>query len=266
MPKRASLKPPAVEVERLFFSYEGRTVLEDVSFQVENGDFLAIIGPNGGGKSTLLRLMMGILKPDRGEIRLFGKPPQEADVVIGYVPQETGHNLDFPITVLDVVLMGALHRRNFWRRYDKKLRQKALDALEKVQMASMAHRRISDLSGGQRQRVLIARALCSDPQILMLDEPTASIDFNGQREIFSLLEKLNDEMTIIVVSHDMSMVMGYAKHALYVNKRAIMHTIDPHTRYQIKQQLSNRKGHYCGAEFWQDMGKKIECTTECRHA
>jgi zinc transport system ATP-binding protein len=260
------MKTPAIEVRHLSFSYEEHLVLEDVTLEVEEGDFLAIIGPNGGGKSTLLKLMMGVLKPDRGEVRLYGKPPQEADVVIGYVPQETGHNLDFPITVFDVVLMGVLHRRNIWRRYDKTLKQKAFEALEKVQMASMADRRIADLSGGQRQRVLIARALCSDPQILMLDEPTASIDFNGQREIFALLEKLNEEMTIVVVSHDMSMVMGYAKHALYVNKTAVMHTIDPHTRYQIKQQLKDHKGHYCGAEFWQDMGRKIECTSECRHA
>jgi zinc transport system ATP-binding protein len=100
----------------------------------------------------------------------------------------------------------------------------------------------------------------------MLDEPTASIDFSGQREIFDLLESLNEKMTVIVVSHDMSMVMGYARHAIYVHKTAVMHTIDAHTRYQIKRQLQGHEGHYCGAEFWQDMGRKIECTEECRHA
>lgn len=256
----------AVKVRNVTFSYEETPVLENISFDVEKGDFLAIIGPNGGGKSTLLKLMMGIMKPEKGEIRLFGKDPGLSDTVIGYVPQETGHNLDFPVTVLDVVLMGLLHRRNRWQRYDSFSRQKAFEALRKVGMQEYAQRRIAELSGGQRQRVLIARALCSDPDILMLDEPTASIDFNGQREIFDLLERLNEKMTVIVVSHDMSMVMGYARHALYVHKTAVMHTIDAHTRYQIKRQLQGHEGHYCGAEFWQDMGRKIECTEECRDA
>jgi zinc transport system ATP-binding protein len=256
----------AVEVRNLYFSYEHQVVLEDVSLQVEAKDFLAIIGPNGGGKSTLLKLMMGILTPDRGEVLLFGKPPHINGTVIGYVPQETGHNLEFPITVLDVVLMGALRQRDGLKRYHRRLKEKAMDALKQVKMEAFANRRIAELSGGQRQRVLIARALCSDPDILMLDEPTASIDFVGQREIFELLETLNQTMTIIVVSHDMSMVMGYAKHAVYVHKTAVMHTIDSHTRYQIKHQLQDHEGHYCGAEFWQDMGRKIECTKECKDA
>ena len=260
------MNQPAVEVRHVTFSYDGESVLENVSLRVEMGDFLAIIGPNGGGKSTLLKLMMGILKPHSGDVLLFGKHPDENGTIIGYVPQETGHNLDFPITALDVVLMGVLHKRNRIRRFDDALREKARHALEKVRMDHASGRRIAELSGGERQRVLIARALCSDPDILMLDEPTASIDFNGQREIFDLLEELNKTMTIVVVSHDMSMVMGYAKHAAYINRSAVMHTIDSHTRYQIKQQLQGHEGHYCGAEFWQDMGKRIECTEECKHA
>ena len=256
----------AVELEDLCFSYDGEMVLKDISLRVERGDFLAIIGPNGGGKSTLLKLMMGILKPSCGEVRLFGKPPLQNSVSIGYVPQETGHNLDFPITVRDVVLMGVLHKRNIFRRYDSPLENRAAEALQRVGMDLYADRRISELSGGQRQRVLIARALCGDPEILMLDEPTASIDLSGQWEIFELLEELNRKMTIIVVSHDMSMVMGFAKHAAYVNGNVVMHTIDSHTRYQIKRQMQGHEGHYCGAEFWIDMGRKIECNEECRDA
>ena len=259
-------KRVAVDVRRLFFAYDDKEVLSDVTFRVPEGDFLAIIGPNGGGKSTLLKLMMGILEPSRGEVRLFGKPPASSDAVIGYVPQETGHNLDFPVTVLDVVLMGLLHRRNSWRRYDAAARRKAREALARVGMAGMERRRIGELSGGQRQRVLIARALASDPDILMLDEPTASIDFGGQHEIFELLEKLNESMTVIVVSHDMTMVMGYARHALYVNKTAVMHEVDAHTRYQIRKQLAGHEGHYCGADFWKDMSHSIECTEACKHA
>ena len=256
----------AVELNGVSFSYDGETVLQDISMRVEKGDFLAIIGPNGGGKSTLLKLMMGILEPESGEVRLLGKEPGRNGASIGYVPQETGHNLDFPITVMDVVLMGVLHKRNIFRRYNAALRAKAKEALKRVKMESLSGRKISELSGGERQRVLIARALCGDPDILMLDEPTASIDFSGQWEIFELLEELNRKMTVIVVSHDMSMVMGFAKHAAYVNRSVVMHTIDAHTRYQIKRQLGGHEGHYCGAEFWHDMGKKIECNEECRHA
>ncbi|WP_457593876.1 metal ABC transporter ATP-binding protein [Hydrogenimonas sp.] len=260
------MKNFAVELRDVCFSYDKEKVLDHVSFTVEKGDFLAIIGPNGGGKSTLLKLMMGILEPSCGEVRLFGKPPLQSGAAIGYVPQETGHNLDFPITVMDVVLMGVLRKRNRVRRYDPAMKKKAVEALARVNMQDFTHRRIAELSGGQRQRVLIARALCGDPDILMLDEPTASIDFGGQREIFELLEDLNRTMTVIVVSHDMSMVMGFARHAAYVNRSVVMHTIDAHTRYQIKRQLEGHEGHYCGAEFWTDMGKSIECNEECRHA
>ncbi len=256
----------AVEIKNLYFAYDSQTVLEEINVNVQKGDFLAIIGPNGGGKSTLLKLMMGILEPTKGVVRLFGKPPQESDSVIGYVPQETGHNIDFPVTVLDIVLMGVLRKRNIFGRYDSVLRKRAIEVLGMVGMERFSKKRFGELSGGQRQRVLIARALCSDPDILMLDEPTASIDFYGQREIFELLEGLNSSMTVIVVSHDMSMVMGFAKHALYVNRTAIMHSIDSHTRFQIKRQLDGHEGHYCGAEFWRDMGRKFECTEECKDA
>ncbi|WP_353661603.1 ABC transporter ATP-binding protein [Hydrogenimonas sp. SS33] len=257
----------AIEVASVTFAYDGEPVLENVSFTVEPNDFLAVIGPNGGGKSTLLKIIMGILQPQKGSVAIFGKPPQKSGPLIGYVPQETGHNIDFPVTVADVVLMGLLHRRDRWRRYDLDAKKRALAALERVGMeARFARRRIGELSGGQRQRVLIARALVSEPKILMLDEPTASIDFLGQREIYELLASLNDRMTIVLVSHDMSMVMGYAKHALYVQRSAVMHTIDPHTRYQIRKELQAREGHYCPADFWRDMGAKIECDESCRHA
>ena len=257
---------PAVEARHLFFDYGEETVLSDVTFEVPEGDFLAVIGPNGGGKSTLLKLLMGILAPRSGEVRLFGKPPDRSDTVIGYVPQETAHNLDFPVTAMDVALMGLLHRRGVSRRFDESQRQKALAALKRVGMDHLADRRIKELSGGERQRTLIARALASEPDILMLDEPTASIDFGGQREIFELLERLNETMTVIVVSHDMTMVMGYARHALYVHRTAVMHEVDAHTRYQIKRQLTGHDGHYCGADFWRDMSHAIECTEACRHA
>ncbi|NPA29448.1 MAG: ABC transporter ATP-binding protein [Epsilonproteobacteria bacterium] len=256
----------AIEARALSFDYAGYPALENVTFRVEEGDFLAVIGPNGGGKSTLLKLLLGVLKPTAGTVLLYGRPPQKADVSVGYVPQETGHNVDFPVTVGEVVAMGLLRTRTRWRRYSKEDEKRSLSALARVGMAEFLDRRIGELSGGERQRVLIARALAGEPKILMLDEPTASIDFSGQHEIFELLAELNQTMTVVVVSHDMSMVMGYARHALYVNKTALMHEIDAHTRYQIKKQLSGENGHYCGAEFWRDLGRAITCTKACEDA
>ncbi len=256
----------AIVVEGVSFTYGDEPVIENVTFEVPEKDFLAIIGPNGGGKTTLLKILMGILEPTKGRVTIYGKPPRVQTRIIGYVPQETGENLDVPITVSEVVLTGLLHRRDRWRRFRAEQMKKAIETLNLVGVSkSLANRRISELSGGQRQRVLIARALVSDPKILVLDEPTASIDFAGQHEIFELLERLNEKMTILVVSHDMSMVMGYARHALYVQRSAVMHTVDAHTRYQIKKQFIGRDGHFCGAEFWRSMSHSIACTKACEH-
>ena len=217
---------PMVEMADLSFSYAGQEVLSAINFTVHSGDFVAIIGPNGGGKTTLVKLILGLLKPSGGTLRVNGKTPGKGGAVIGYVPQQIKHNDNFPASALDVVLMGR-HSPNkrwaFFRGGDD--RTAALQALEKMGMEKYAEKKITDLSGGQRQRVLIARALVTEPDLLVLDEPTASIDTKGQTVFFNLLKTLNKDLTILVVSHDLLVVSSYAKSIACVNKRLHYHDV-----------------------------------------
>ncbi|MCP3952779.1 MAG: ATP-binding cassette domain-containing protein, partial [Desulfobacterales bacterium] len=176
-----------------------------------------------GGKTTLLKLILGLLEPDRGTIRVMGERALKAAPGIGYVPQNVHINSNFPITALDVVLMGKLDPRNRGTRYSADDRREAHQALERMQMAAYAGTRINELSGGQRQRVFIARALVTQPVLLLLDEPTASIDTRGQAEFFDLLERLNRDITILVVSHDLLVISRYVKSVACVNKQLHYH-------------------------------------------
>jgi zinc transport system ATP-binding protein len=212
-----------VEIKNVFFSYNGRQVLQDVNLDVRKGDFIAMIGPNGGGKTTLLKLMLGLLKPSMGSVSVLGMPPQKASHHIGYVPQEVHRNRSFPITALDVVLMGKLEPGKRFSRNAGADRDAAMTALEKLGMAAFADRRIDAFSGGQRQRVYIARALVSGPELLLLDEPTAGIDTKGQTDFFRLLKDINREVTILVVSHDLLVISTYVKSVACVNKRLHYH-------------------------------------------
>ncbi|MEE4114382.1 MAG: metal ABC transporter ATP-binding protein [Desulfobacteraceae bacterium] len=214
---------PIIQIADLDFAYNGQRVLEEVNLEVWEGDFIAMIGPNGGGKTTLLRLMLGLLKPGRGRIRVMGKPATHVSHHIGYVPQDVHINRSFPITALDVVLMGKLAPGKRWSKKNDQDRRDALNALERIDMAGYAHRRIGELSGGQRQRVFIARALVTRPRLLLLDEPTASIDSKGQSEFFRLLKRLNEDVTIIVVSHDLLVISTYVKSVACVNRRLHYH-------------------------------------------
>jgi zinc transport system ATP-binding protein len=212
-----------IEVNNLWYSFNGRPVLREVSLQVRQGEFLAMIGPNGGGKTTLLKLMLGLLKPDRGSIRVFGLPPRKAAHRIGYVPQDVHINKDFPISAMDVVLMGRIKSGRGWRRTsrsDRVLAHKALDGLE---MGPYCDRRIGKLSGGQLQRVFIARAMATEPEILFLDEPTASVDSQGQAEFYELLKQLNRSVTIVMVSHDLMMLHHDVQSVACVNQNLHYH-------------------------------------------
>ena len=212
-----------VEIENLEFAYTGETILEAVDLSVNEKDFLAIIGPNGGGKTTLLKLMLGLLTPIKGNIRINGKSPEKASSSIGYVPQNVHMNQSFPVSALDVVLMGMLDPGKRLRRNKDKDQKAALEALERLEMGSYADKKIGTLSGGQRQRVLIARALVSQPKLLLLDEPTASIDTKGQSEFYQLLAELNKDITILVVSHDLLVVSRYVNAVACVNRRLHYH-------------------------------------------
>lgn len=209
----------ALEIKNLYFKYDKEWILENINLELNDQEFLAIIGPNGGGKSTLLKLILGFLKPNKGEIKIYGKSPIEARHLIGYVPQYTTFSLDIPITVFDIVLQGRLSKGKFF--YSKEDKQKALKMLERLNITHLKDKKIKDLSGGQRQKVLIARALVTEPKILIMDEPTSAIDIKGQKEILDLIESL--DITRIVVSHDVKILFKEVDKIAYINKIAIIH-------------------------------------------
>ncbi|MFC1895564.1 metal ABC transporter ATP-binding protein [Thermodesulfobacteriota bacterium] len=214
---------PVIEVQHLDFSYTTYPVLEDVSFSMEEGDFLAVIGPNGGGKTTLLRLMLGLLTPDRGTVRVFGSPPAEVAPRIGYVPQDRIANKSVPVSVFQVVLMGRMWGGGGFQRFNKDDKEAVRDALERMEMWEFRNRRVSELSGGQLQRVLVARAICSHPELLLLDEPMANVDTKGQAEFYALLKDLNTWTTIVVVSHDLMALSSYVKSVACVSRQVFFH-------------------------------------------
>ncbi len=207
-----------IEVKNLDFAYNGEIVLQGVNLTVQQRDYMAVIGPNGGGKTTLLKLILGLLKPAGGSVRVDGKSPKKASTSIGYVPQVVHLNSSFPITAIEVVLMGTLDHRNRFSKQNATKRQDALAALDRLEMSAHAHKKIGMLSGGQRQRVFVARALVARPKLLLLDEPTASIDTKGQVDFYRLLKELNEDMTILMVSHDLLAISRYVKSVACVNK------------------------------------------------
>jgi zinc transport system ATP-binding protein len=214
---------PAIELQGVSFYYNGHPILLNANLSVAEGNFLAIIGPNGCGKTTLLKIILGILNPACGTVKIFGKDPRQVAGLVGYVPQETGLNKDFPISVLDVTLMGRLGFRGRDRRYTGDDRDFSRQVLEKVGMWEYRNRPIGKLSGGQRQRVYIARALAAEPKILVMDEPTASVDARFQTELYEFLKELNTTITIIVVSHDMSVLSSYIKSVACLNQTIYYH-------------------------------------------
>lgn len=204
----------AVEIEGLYFSYGDNLVLENASLSIGEAEFFGIIGPNAAGKTTLLKLILGLLEPDRGRISVLGVSPLKARRRLGYVPQYPAFRRDFPITVREVVGLGRLGADSAVAR-DGSAMEQAMDSLE---LGDIAGSRIATLSGGQMQRMLIARALAADPGILILDEPTANIDMRGEKNIFGLLKRHNAHMTIIVVSHDVGFISAYVQRVACVNR------------------------------------------------
>ncbi len=234
-----------LEINNLTFNYDNVNVLENINLSLNEKDFLAIIGPNGGGKSTLLKLILGILQTKNGKITINGQNPTQQLSRIGYVPQNTNINTSFPIKVIEVVLMGHISDKKPFFGYSKAEKACALGALSQVGMEDFANAKIGTLSGGQRQRVMIARALCNHPALLLLDEPTASIDVDGQKQIYELLKELNKHMTIIVVSHDISVTLNYANKVAYINKFLTLH--NNISRFSTTPQ----NGHFCEVELMQ---------------
>ena len=200
--------PVVVSLERVSFTYAGVDVLRDVSFDFHEGDFVGIIGPNAGGKTTLLKLILGLLRPGSGSIRVLGVSPDEARGLVGYVPQYAHFDRSFPIRVRTAVTMGTLGRG----RMRDKVANDAVDrALEQVELHEVADRQMGSLSGGQLQRALIARALVTEPKLLLLDEPTASLDTRIGRSVYELLEELAEKITIVLVSHDIGVISRHVR-------------------------------------------------------
>lgn len=196
-------------------------VLEEINLSIKQNDFLAIIGPNGGGKTTLLKVILGLVKPDRGKIELFGKTPEEGRKLIGYLPQHTFFDLNFPINVFDAVLMGRYNR--VFKNYSENDKETAANALETVGMLEFEDRQIGKLSGGQLQRVFVARAIVRVPKLLLLDEPMASIDPEMQKSFYELLLELKKKMAIVIVTHDIGVVSTHVEMIACLNRRLFYH-------------------------------------------
>lgn len=223
-----------IQLERVTYSYgaDSKPALKDVDLTIPKGGFVSVVGPNGGGKSTLIKLILGLLHPQSGTIRLFGESPEKSRYKVGYAPQQARVDFSFPINVLDVTLAGrfgvpstagARPRRRFLPRFSKTDKEAALYALEKMGAADLAKKSFGDLSGGQRQRVLIARALCSEPQLLILDEPTNNIDPANTERFYRLLSDVSKTTSVLMASHDLGVVSKLVDSVVCVNQVARIH-------------------------------------------
>jgi zinc transport system ATP-binding protein len=218
----------AVEIENLSVIIKGKEVLRNIHFSLEEGVFLGIVGPNGGGKTTLIRAILGLLRPTAGKVRVFGREPgapMSEDDTFGYLPQQQNIDPNFPATALDIVLMGRYRAAGFLRWPGKKDREKALHALSVMGVEDLRDLQYSQLSGGQQQRISIARALAGDPRMLILDEPSTGIDVVGQEDFYHLLKGFQKKMnlTILMVSHDIGTVTTYVDEISCLNINLYYH-------------------------------------------
>lgn len=221
-----------LKLDNVMFAYNSKPVLENASLAVADKEFVWVVGPNGGGKTTLVKLILGLLHPKSGSIRIFGQSPEAARRRIGYMPQQAQLDLRFPVTALDVALMGRLNNGLVPGSYSSSDRTIAEQALEMVGLENMAPIPLRELSGGQQRRLLIARALACRPDLLILDEPTANLDRKVERELFSLLKKLNRQLTIIMISHDPAFVSDFVEQVVCVNRTVAVHpTTDRHHEF-----------------------------------
>lgn len=212
----------AISIKDLTAGYDGEEIIKDVDLDIQHGDFFGLIGPNGGGKSTLLKAILGLIKPMNGTISIYGETPEKGRRHICYVPQYTTFDKDYPITVLNVVMMGRRRIKGLKPFYSREDKKAVREALEKVGMWEYRKKRISHLSGGQKQRVYIARALTMDPKILLLDEPTASIDAKMEKSIYKLLREINTEKTIILVTHDIGVISSHVDTIACMNRHVFV--------------------------------------------
>lgn len=241
-------KQRIVEIENVSYKYEREWVVQDVNLTIEEGQFLGLVGPNGSGKSTLIKLMLGLVKPGRGSIRLFDQPIKQFKnwQEVGFVSQKANSfNSGFPATVLEVVMSGLVSRIGTFKFFNRQHREKAIQALKTVGMEQFSNENIGDLSGGQQQRVFIARALVSDPSLLILDEPTVGVDAEHVTEFYNLLGRLNKDegITLLMVTHDIGTITEHATHVVCMNKTVHFHGASEEYEEFSEQDLNRLYGH-----------------------
>ena len=214
-----------IHLENVDFAYGPVSVLENATVTLGDKEFVSIVGPNGGGKTTLLKIILGLLDPQSGRVSVFGNAPEVGRKWIGYLPQHANLDSKFPVTATDVVLMGRLGKTRALGFYTKTDHAAAREMLARVGLEKLQHRPLTALSGGQKQRVLIARALVSEPKLLLLDEPTSSLDDYVEKELYELLQELNKDLSIAVVSHDVAYVSRYVEKVICVNREVHTHPV-----------------------------------------
>lgn len=224
-----------IDIKNVGFSYGTVPVLEDICLQIYAGEFIGIIGPNAGGKSTLLKLILGLLKPDQGTIDKYHHDGKDLHNRIGYVPQYVTFSRDFPITVNEVVMMGHVTAATKLFRFSSEEKSIARHAMQTLEIEAIAKRQIGELSGGQLQRVLIARALVCGTEILILDEPTSNVDMRIEEDIFTLLKKYSEHITVILVSHDIAFISGYVDRVACLNRTLVCHNTESINGGMIKK-------------------------------
>lgn len=229
------MRYPIIQIEHLSAGYENKQVLNDINLTIYSDDYLGIIGPNGGGKTTLMRLILGLMKPNEGTIRYFKDNQEVKDITMGYLPQYNALDKQFPISVYEVVLSGLSKKKSLFARYTKAQHQQVLETLEKMQLVDLKDRHIGALSGGQLQRVLLARAIVSKPDVVILDEPNTYIDRRFQKQMYEMLEQINKDCAIIIVSHDIAEVLNNVKHIACVNHHLHYHDTADMPREKLEE-------------------------------
>lgn len=228
-----------IEIEHLSAGYEGKEVLHDINLTICKDDYLGIIGPNGGGKTTLMRLILGLMKPTDGSIHFYKDGVEVREISMGYLPQYNHLDKQFPISVYEVVLSGLSKTKSLFSRYTQAQHQQVLDCLEQMQLTELKDRHIAALSGGQLQRVLLARAIVSKPDVVILDEPNTYIDRRFQKQMYEMLEQINRECAIIIVSHDVAEVLNNVKHIACVNHHLHYHDTADMPREKLEEHFLN---------------------------
>ncbi|MGC9344159.1 MAG: metal ABC transporter ATP-binding protein [Bacteroidales bacterium] len=224
-----------VKLDNISAGYEGKNILEKVNLEIKEKDFVGIIGPNGGGKTTLLKVILGLISPNKGSIRYyFSEDKQDFRKFIGYLPQQSSIDKKFPISVREVVLSGLISGKSFIKRYNKKDMKLADDLMEKTGLAGIWNKPVGELSGGQMQRVFLARALVSSPKLLILDEPDTFVDNRFEQELYETLRELNEEIAILLVSHDVGTISSYIKTIACVNGNLHYHSSNVISSEQLK--------------------------------